>query len=932
LVILMDQLFEILGDPRSGTKAAQGQVQDYESIKNYCLQNRTLFEDPVFSPSHSGSTQKRSDCEWLRPHQISQNPKFISSGVSRFDVIQGELGDCWLIAAMANLSLNQRLFSRVVPLDQSFEPNQYAGIFHFRFWQFGKWVDVVIDDRLPTTDGKLLFVRSHDDSEFWAALLEKAYAKLHGSYESLRGGSTLEATVDLTGGLTEFFEIQSAECPSNLFNILLKGFERQSLIGASIEAQDDSELEHKLANGLIKGHAYSVTSVIELPYQGRSIPLLRLRNPWSGTSEWNGPWSDRSTEWSRIPDHEKRRLGLTFEADGEFWISFQDFKRNFTRVEMCNLGPDAVEDDKRRTWYAQMFEGSWVAGISAGGCRNNLHTFSMNPQYVFTLVDHDKNDGEDVCTCIVALMQKHKRSKYKMGSDQLTIGFNIYELRDGVYQKDPVGYSPPQAKRQLLNTEFFKYNCSVARSPTYINLREISARFQLKPGTYCVIPSTYDKDEEGDFLLRIWTEGPPSQARENDDIPGLYPVAPPVQPSPTPSPTPRAQPQPPKPAPRQPSPAPGVPTYPMPMPTPVAPSYPMPTPAAPSYPAYPDKPTPHYPDQPTPAYPPYPSYPSYPADNGISYPPLPDEPIVKPARAPEPPPGPRYPDINVQEVISTIQTVINILTMCWSTFQKMQASTSPMSGGRQQRGNMVCNENVGYTTNYRTHATPPNRGTNRSVVASTQLFKKVADPNLEVGPKELQKLLSTIIKKHYNIKEFSLETCRSLVATLDADHSGKLGPVEFSYLWSDIQRWATIFTTYDRNSDGCIDASELREALQQSGIRANRKLLSNMVKRYGNVEQTIVGPHDVPKVTRSLSFDAFVHCCVKLRFMITLWQENFAKISKQQSNRGDDIHARRTSDGEMRMIDGIGVADDDFDGTETAPFTLDEFVTSVMYS
>uniref|UniRef100_A0AAQ6AR24 Calpain 8 n=1 Tax=Amphiprion ocellaris TaxID=80972 RepID=A0AAQ6AR24_AMPOC len=471
--------------------------QNFEQLQQDCLQNGSLFCDPTFPASWDSlgynelgrNSSKAIGVEWKRPTELCSDPQFIVDGAKRTDICQGELGDCWLLAAIASLTLDHQILNRVVPPGQSFT-SQYAGIFHFQLWQFGEWVDVVVDDRLPSRDGRLMFVHSEEGAEFWSALLEKAYAKLNGSYESLNGGSSIEGFEDFTGGIAESYDLQ--EAPPFLFNIMRKALRLGSLLGCSINISNSRETEAITPQKLVKGHAYSITAVEQVHHLGSPVELVRIRNPW-GQVEWSGAWSDNSPEWTGVQPEERSRLDRPAD-DGEFWMSYRDFLQQFSHLDICNLTPDTLSSDHLHRWSYSEFEGVWRVGSTAGGCRNYSATFCSNPQFLIRLqnVDDDPHDGEDGCTVLIGLIQKDGRRERRFGRELNTIGFSVYQVLKNTFQ--------------LQRHDVLLRSAPAVRSRTFINLREVCDRFKLPPGDFVIVPSTFEPHRRGSFILRVFTE------------------------------------------------------------------------------------------------------------------------------------------------------------------------------------------------------------------------------------------------------------------------------------------------------------------------------------------------------------------------------------------------------------------------------------------
>ncbi|XP_041842615.1 calpain-5-like [Melanotaenia boesemani] len=362
------------------------QGQSFHKLRRACLRRGALFKDPLFPASNQSLFYKRApppDLTWKRPWEVCKDPRLFVDGISTRDLHQGSLGNCWMVAAISCLASEPSLWKKVIPdhMDQEWNPKRpdlYAGIFHFRFWRFGRWVDVVVDDRLPVSgDGILLFCRSATPREFWSALLEKAYAKLNGCYEALEGGNTAEALIDFTGGVSEPLALDHEALSLHsdqrkvLFQTLAKVHERKSLITCSIRPAEGETVESVLDCGLVRGHAYGITAVRKVRlgeklWKTNGAPrlfMVRMRNPW-GTTDWRGAWSQGSEQWQQLSRAEREKMGLVVRDVGEFWMDFQDFCCFFTDVMVCRLVERTLLWPSLHWREAQCF-GEWTLAPAA---------------------------------------------------------------------------------------------------------------------------------------------------------------------------------------------------------------------------------------------------------------------------------------------------------------------------------------------------------------------------------------------------------------------------------------------------------------------------------------------------------------------------------------------------------------------------------------
>ncbi|XP_071102037.1 calpain-1 catalytic subunit-like [Haliotis cracherodii] len=428
-----------------------------------------MWTDEEFVPSEAVRDCTTRKIVWRRPDEFLSNPQLFVGGAERYDVQQEGFGTCWFLSMLANLADKPRLLKKVINA-KSYAPGT-DGICCCKLWKFGEWEDIYIDDYLPlyrSKDGLQFYgaMSWTDSNELWVSFLEKALAKMYGSYCVVSGGGLpSEAYLALTGGVAETVLLTGyTSSPHSLFQRLDKALKTGAMVTCGILEEYSGDL------GLMGPHAYSLNRTVEVTsFDGEVVRLIRIRNP-HGTNEWKGKWSDRSREWQTLAKGIRRKLRRDRD-DGEFWMSLEDFMSNFTQTTICSLTPDFDKDGQSDPLnYVRRMFGEWGRKMEItipGICRKPMFS--------------EKYRGltpEGSIPIVVQIIQKEvDRSFY------CDIGCSL---------SDANGRRIPD----------------IERKPTHAAELQRVFRYILPPGRYTLQPSTARVATNREFLVRVFSPCP----------------------------------------------------------------------------------------------------------------------------------------------------------------------------------------------------------------------------------------------------------------------------------------------------------------------------------------------------------------------------------------------------------------------------------------
>eukprot|EP00727_Mastigamoeba_balamuthi_P011589 m51a1_g7052 putative calpain family cysteine protease (909) ;mRNA; f:150075-152949 len=289
-----------------------------------CAKTGEFWRDPEFAPQAG----------WEPAHEFLKDARLFHEGIEPGDIHQGELGDCYLLSSLSVLAERSH---RIENLFCAHEDNGW-GVFCVTVFHNGERKDVLVDDYFPVTKsgGKCRPRYSRNNGpELWVMVVEKAYAKLHGSYKAIESGAEATALTDLTGAPLINYRIKAGTEADKLFQTLDMHDTADHVMCCNIDASKSAAAEKKL--GLVTQHSYALLRTAEIPVDGgKTEKLVQLRNPW-GNTEWNGTssgahfyigwaWSDKDVRWT---SELREQLKAPVRDDGQFWMNIGDFCKHF---------------------------------------------------------------------------------------------------------------------------------------------------------------------------------------------------------------------------------------------------------------------------------------------------------------------------------------------------------------------------------------------------------------------------------------------------------------------------------------------------------------------------------------------------------------------------------------------------------------------------
>jgi hypothetical protein len=353
--LLNDGVDKELADVKAAVKAnpkADGK-DTAEYIAAVCESAGVPFVDLTFVPKASSVSRDWEGAAppfaWMRPSAYCTDPDkppclFVGK-IEPNDIDQGRLGNCYFLCALACISE----FEEVTKTCFNEPQNPQLGVYRVRICKNGWWQVVTMDDLLPTERNIPVYAKNREEpNELWVSMIEKAYAKVHGSYAAIRAGDPAQAMSDMVGGpYLKFKDHPDWNDPEASFKFLLKCDEDDHLMtlgtpgsdttnysgGAAAGGGAADELAEKYKKvGLVTGHAFSLIRVKE--YQGRKMCMIR--NPWGNGMEWNGKWADSDPSWT--PEM-KKALDFYDGDDGTFWMEWDDVRQWFDNGSVCYVLP-----------------------------------------------------------------------------------------------------------------------------------------------------------------------------------------------------------------------------------------------------------------------------------------------------------------------------------------------------------------------------------------------------------------------------------------------------------------------------------------------------------------------------------------------------------------------------------------------------------------